>query len=163
MFSQLCRLEKSLRNFATLTKGETICFRYNDQNYYLTVLEVKPEQESQAISIIETDVEVDFAPPLDYKEPDLKKHKSEPDVPEENPVQVTSAFTGGVYRLDGKPISSPSLTAAPTSTASTISTEAASNATPGSSRLIFGRPSQATSTESVNKSASESSVIPVLE
>ena len=38
------------------------CYR----NYYLTVLETKP---ADAISILETDISVDFAPPLDYKEP----------------------------------------------------------------------------------------------
>ncbi|CAK8533325.1 unnamed protein product [Lathyrus sativus] len=34
--------------------------------YYIDMVETKP---SPAISIIETDCEVDFAPPLDYKEP----------------------------------------------------------------------------------------------
>lgn len=40
---------------------------YNDKLYHIDVLEVQP---SDAISVVETDVEVDFAPPKDYKEPD---------------------------------------------------------------------------------------------
>lgn len=38
---------------------------YNNKKYYIDIVETKP---SSAISIIETDCEVDFAPPLDYKE-----------------------------------------------------------------------------------------------
>lgn len=39
---------------------------YNNKQYYIDIIETKP---APAISIIETDCEVDFAPPLDYKEP----------------------------------------------------------------------------------------------
>ena len=40
---------------------------YNNKKYYINIVETKP---SPAVSIIETDCEVDFAPPLDYKEPE---------------------------------------------------------------------------------------------
>lgn len=40
---------------------------YNNKKYFINVVEAKP---SSAVSIIETDCEVDFAPPLDYKEPE---------------------------------------------------------------------------------------------
>ena len=40
---------------------------YNNKRYYIDIVETKP---SNAISIIETDCEVDFAAPLDYKEPE---------------------------------------------------------------------------------------------
>jgi len=40
---------------------------YNNKKYYIDIVESKP---ANAISIIETDCEVDFAPPLDYKEPE---------------------------------------------------------------------------------------------
>jgi hypothetical protein len=43
---------------------------YNNKKYYIDIVETKP---SNAISIIETDCEVDFAPPLDYKEPERVK------------------------------------------------------------------------------------------
>ena len=40
---------------------------YNNRKYYIDIIETKP---GNVISIIETDCEVDFAPPLDYKEPE---------------------------------------------------------------------------------------------
>lgn len=40
---------------------------YNNKKFYIDIVEAKP---SAAVSIIETDCEVDFAPPLDYKEPE---------------------------------------------------------------------------------------------
>lgn len=40
---------------------------YNNKKYYIDIIESKP---ASAITIIETDCEVDFAPPLDYKEPE---------------------------------------------------------------------------------------------
>jgi ubiquitin fusion degradation protein 1 len=48
---------------------------YNNKNYYIDIIETKP---SSAISIIETDCEVDFAPPLDYKEPQPVKKPAGP-------------------------------------------------------------------------------------
>jgi len=62
-------LENVLRNFSALTKSDTFQFLYNDDVFEIQVLEVKPENESGAISCVETDLEVDFAPPLDYVEP----------------------------------------------------------------------------------------------
>lgn len=63
-------LEKAFRNFATLTKGDVFNFEYNDEVYDVAVLEVKPETEKMGVSMIETDVEVDFAPPVGYTEPE---------------------------------------------------------------------------------------------
>jgi hypothetical protein len=51
-----------LRKYAALTVGETILFRYNDKDYLLEVLELKPVHQSHAVSIVETDIQVDFAP-----------------------------------------------------------------------------------------------------
>lgn len=62
-----CSLETTLRNFSCLTTGDSIMVAYNNKKYYIDIVETKP---SAAISIIETDCEVDFAPPLDYKEPE---------------------------------------------------------------------------------------------
>jgi len=59
-------LEKALRNFSCLTKNDTIVITHGDQKFRLDVMDVKP---GEAISIIETDVNVDFAPPKDYVEP----------------------------------------------------------------------------------------------
>ncbi|KAJ6812086.1 ubiquitin fusion degradation protein 1-like protein [Iris pallida] len=101
-------LETTLRNFSCLTTGDSIMVAYNNKKYYIDIVETKP---SAAISIIETDCEVDFAPPLDYKEPE-RPHQ--PSVPSSKaPVQVQDAepepepkfspFTGAGRRLDGKP------------------------------------------------------------
>lgn len=58
-------LEATLRNFTCLTQGDSIAIAYNDKTYYINVLEVAP---GEAISIVETDVNVDFAPAADAKE-----------------------------------------------------------------------------------------------
>lgn len=63
----ICSLETTLRNFSCLTTGDSIMVAYNNKKYYIDIVKTKP---SSAISIIETDCEVDFAPPLDYKEPE---------------------------------------------------------------------------------------------
>jgi ubiquitin fusion degradation protein 1 len=62
-------LENVLSNFSALTKGDIFSFQYNEQIFEIAVLEVKPENPHGAISCVETDIEVDFAPPLDYVEP----------------------------------------------------------------------------------------------
>lgn len=59
-------LENALRNFSALTKGDTFSFLYNEQIFEISVLEVKPDSPQGAISVVETDVEVDFAPPPDH-------------------------------------------------------------------------------------------------
>ncbi|KAF8405330.1 hypothetical protein HHK36_010234 [Tetracentron sinense] len=101
-------LETTLRNFSCLTTGDSIMVAYNNKKYYIDIVETKP---SNAISIIETDCEVDFAPPLDYKEPE----RLAPSIPSSKaPTQVQEApaeeepkfspFTGSGRRLDGKPL-----------------------------------------------------------
>ncbi|CAF1491804.1 unnamed protein product [Adineta steineri] len=57
-------LENLLRNFSCLTKGDLITINYLNRNYKLLVLELKP---SNVVSIIECDMEVDFALPTDAK------------------------------------------------------------------------------------------------
>ncbi|KAG5515242.1 hypothetical protein RHGRI_036317 [Rhododendron griersonianum] len=103
-------LETTLRNYSCLTTGDTIMVAYNNKRYYIDVVETKP---SFGISIIETDCEVDFAPPLDYKEPEKpaqsnsskKSQKTPREVQEEEPankIAKFSAFSGSAKRLDGK-------------------------------------------------------------
>ncbi|XP_040967586.1 ubiquitin fusion degradation protein 1 homolog isoform X2 [Gossypium hirsutum] len=101
-------LETTLRNYSCLTTGDSIMVAYNNKKYYIDIIETKP---SNAISIIETDCEVDFAPPLDYKEPEqpaapTSSSRASSQV-EEAPVETEpkfSAFTGTGRRLDGKPL-----------------------------------------------------------
>ncbi len=63
-------LERAFRNFAALTKGDVFSFEYNGDVYDVAVLEVKPETDKMGVSMIETDVSVDFAPPVGYVEPE---------------------------------------------------------------------------------------------
>ncbi|KAF8978979.1 ubiquitin fusion degradation protein [Entomortierella lignicola] len=60
-------LENALRNFSTLTVGDNLEISYNDKIYGILVMEIKPP--GVGISIVETDLEVDFAPPVGYQEP----------------------------------------------------------------------------------------------
>ncbi|OTA97146.1 hypothetical protein M434DRAFT_392099 [Hypoxylon sp. CO27-5] len=71
-------LEKAFRNFATLTKGDIFNFEYNDEVYEVAVLEVKPEAEKLGVCMIETDVSVEFAPPVGYVEPQKGSGTSTP-------------------------------------------------------------------------------------
>ena len=63
-------LENAFRNFACLTRGDIFTFAYNDSVYEMAVLETKPDiAQKGAIGVLETDLEVDFAPPVGYEEP----------------------------------------------------------------------------------------------
>uniref|UniRef100_A0A0D9XF68 Uncharacterized protein n=1 Tax=Leersia perrieri TaxID=77586 RepID=A0A0D9XF68_9ORYZ len=95
-------LEKTLRSFTCLTTGDTIMVSYNNKQYNIDIVETKP---ASAVCIVETDCEVDFAPPLNYKEPEkvpASKVTSEvkDDAVKDEPK--FRAFTGSGNRLDGK-------------------------------------------------------------
>lgn len=98
-------LENALRSFACLTKEDLIEFKYNDKIYELRVLETKP---GQAVSIIECDMNVDFAPPIGYKEPEAQRtHEHQEEKMEETVVEpdidnAFKIFQGKGNRLDGK-------------------------------------------------------------
>ncbi|CAN1173323.1 Ubiquitin recognition factor in ER-associated degradation protein 1, partial [Linum perenne] len=99
-------LETTLRNYSCLTTGDSIMVAYNNKKYYIDIIETKP---AKAITIIETDCEVDFAPPLDYKEPEKPAASipSSAKAVEEAPVETVpkfNPFTGAGRRLDGKPL-----------------------------------------------------------
>lgn len=69
-------LENAFRNFAAVTKGDVFAFEYNGEIYEMAVLDVKPETPKMGVSMIETDVSVDFAPPAGYVEPSVMKPTS---------------------------------------------------------------------------------------
>jgi ubiquitin fusion degradation protein 1 len=71
-------LENAFRNFSCLTKGDIFTFAYNDQTYDIAVLEIKPDTDQHAIVTMETDLEVDFAPPVGYEEPKRTSGTSTP-------------------------------------------------------------------------------------
>ncbi|KAG6410865.1 hypothetical protein SASPL_128936 [Salvia splendens] len=162
-------LETTLRNFSCLSTGDSIMVAYNNKKYYIDIIEAKP---SHAISIIETDCEVDFAPPLDYKEPERPsapvstgKAPAEGQEPSEEPEPKFNPFTGVGRRLDGKglktgsppvPSSAPqdrrgSASAGGTGAASSSSSQTAKAPTQG--KLVFG--SNANRTKDAPKDASK--------
>jgi len=71
-------LENALRTFSALTVGDVFSFFYNDEVFEIAVLEVKPGAKMNAITTIETDISVDFAPPVGYVEPSRAPQSSRP-------------------------------------------------------------------------------------
>ncbi|KAK0451009.1 ubiquitin fusion degradation protein I [Armillaria borealis] len=64
-------LEQALRNFSVLTQGDIIEICYNSIIFGLLVMETNPGGEG--ISVLDTDLEVDFAAPVGYVEPERPK------------------------------------------------------------------------------------------
>ncbi|KDQ17967.1 hypothetical protein BOTBODRAFT_171661 [Botryobasidium botryosum FD-172 SS1] len=60
-------LEQALRNFSALTQGDIIEIVYNSIVFDILIMEILPDVAG--ISIIDTDLEVDFAAPKGYVEP----------------------------------------------------------------------------------------------
>ena len=100
-------LENALRNYACLTTGDVIAINYNDKVYEVCVLETQP---SNAVTIIECDMRVDFAPPVGYQEPQPQIKANEDDqmadLSEQSENQKLDnkfrPFIGQGNRLDGK-------------------------------------------------------------
>ena len=59
-------LENSLKSFSSLTTGTSISVHHDGEEYPLSIIAVEPTH--QFVSLIDTDVEVEFMPPLDYVE-----------------------------------------------------------------------------------------------
>jgi hypothetical protein len=68
-------LEKAMRNFSCLTKGDTICIHHGDMIYPIDITEVSPDGPGHAISVVDTDLKVDFDEPKDYNEYMEQKRK----------------------------------------------------------------------------------------
>jgi len=101
-------LEMRLRHFACLSTGDVIAINYNNKIYELNVLETKP---AAAVSIIECDMNVDFAPPVGYKDQEYTKPDPQPMEEDEPELDISEllpeqqgfvAFGGSGNRLDGK-------------------------------------------------------------
>ncbi|KAG0223286.1 ubiquitin fusion degradation protein [Actinomortierella wolfii] len=109
-------LENALRNFSTLTKGDKIEILYNDKVYAIEVLEIKPDLAG--VSIVETDLEVDFAPPVGYQEPiptpkglpileskirrEVEERISTPDSTKQSPFEGQGQRLGGARATKSK-------------------------------------------------------------
>lgn len=89
-------LETAFRNFSCLSLGDVFTFSYNDTVYEIAVLEVKPDGEKHSISVQETDLEVDFAAPVGYQEPQKTSGTSTP-----RSIGSTMASKGGMMHTEG--------------------------------------------------------------
>mmetsp|Transcript_14022 Transcript_14022/g.42335 ORF Transcript_14022/g.42335 Transcript_14022/m.42335 type:complete len:321 (-) Transcript_14022:1053-2015(-) len=114
-------LETTLRGYTCLTVGDAICVNYNNRKYFIDVIEAKPPNPhpggANAISVVDTDCEVDFAQPLDYVEPErlppptpqAAAAAAEDGAGSSTPAETAApeepkflAFAGSGRRLDGK-------------------------------------------------------------
>lgn len=110
-----------------MTTGDVFVFQYNDKKFSFNVLEVRP---GHAVSIVETDMNVEFAPPVDYVEPKVEKPKEAPKPALEPEVHVTPTLrsslglSGEGRRLGGekkvKTEAAAAAAAAPTKTRLTL-------------------------------------------
>jgi ubiquitin fusion degradation protein 1 len=96
-------LENALRNYLCLTQGDTIVVEFAKKRYAIDIIETRP---GPAIMTLQTDLQVDFAPPKDYVEqPVLKKEPSITFGKEESKGgsrKGSETLTG--YTLDGKTV-----------------------------------------------------------
>jgi ubiquitin fusion degradation protein 1 len=85
-------LEQALRNFTALTQGDIIEISYNSIIFGLLVMETTPGGEG--ISILDTDLEVDFAPPVGYVEPERRKATPQPTMASKLNIDLSSQTPG---------------------------------------------------------------------
>lgn len=139
-------LETAFRNFSCLTLGDTFTFSYNDTVYEIAVLEVKPDGEKHAISVQETDLEVDFAAPVGYQEPTKGSGTSTP-----RSIGSEMAKKGGVMHAEGTMAQSINYSAiAPSSdTAVRGQAKASSNFSGGGQRLVAKKGGRTSGTPAV--------------
>ena len=110
-------LEFNLRNYFCVTEGDTISVKFGKNVYKIDIIECKP---TKAIRTLNCDIEVDFDPPKDYKEPQKPNNVPETNVSssikfnstekpfkkmtdEEIKKQIEDKkFSGHHFRMDGK-------------------------------------------------------------
>ncbi|KAL1232273.1 Ubiquitin fusion degradation protein [Trichinella spiralis] len=92
-------LELKLRNYACLTKGDMIAIEYNDKVMEFLVQELRP---TDAVSIIECDINVDFDVPEDQPKSTSTSAALCLPAPSLPHIENSTAFPGKAFRLDGK-------------------------------------------------------------
>ena len=103
-------LEYNLRDYFCVTEGDTISIKFGNKIYDIEVIQCKPEKQ---IRTLNCNLEVDFAPPKDYKEPEKKatniifnsEKQARKLTKEEINKQITdNKFKGHHFRIDGKEV-----------------------------------------------------------
>ncbi|KAI0797602.1 ubiquitin fusion degradation protein UFD1-domain-containing protein [Abortiporus biennis] len=85
-------LEQALRHFSAITQGDVISISYNSIILSFLVMETKPGGEG--ISLLDTDLEVDFEAPVGYVEPERPKPAAEPTMADKYKIDVNSSTPG---------------------------------------------------------------------
>lgn len=85
-------MEQALRSFSALTQGDIIEISYNKIVFGLLIMETQPGGEG--INVIDTDLEVDFAPPVGYKEPERPKPLPQATMASKLGIDVDSSTPG---------------------------------------------------------------------
>ena len=161
-------LEGRMNNFSCLTKGDTISINYLNENYLIDILVCKVgDKDVPAISIVEADVKVDFARPLDL--PPSPKHK-----PMAAPVSTSSSsgasgglsFGGGESSALQKRLAEQQAGATGTKPSQPTSAPAPTESTSGSAFAAFGGSGRSLrgatpSTAASSSSSSQPSAAPV--
>ncbi|KAJ3039313.1 ubiquitin fusion degradation protein [Rhizophlyctis rosea] len=139
-------LERSLRQYSALTQGSIIEIKYNKAVYQLLIMEIKPSNQ-KGISVIETDIEVDFAAPVGYVEPKAMPRSYAPQLAgssmsiEEHKVaeaEKFAPFQGSGQKLKGGDTSSSSPASAFTDTTK-LSAQSGKPGVPEALRLPPGK------------------------
>ena len=109
-------LEYNLRNYFCVTEGDTISVKFGKKVYKIDVVQCKPDK---AIRTLNTDIEVDFCPPKDYKEPpktqpslsgsNIKFNSNEKVMKKLTKEEIQKQledkkFSGHHFRMDGKEV-----------------------------------------------------------
>ncbi|KIK57707.1 hypothetical protein GYMLUDRAFT_246701 [Collybiopsis luxurians FD-317 M1] len=85
-------LEAELRNFSTLTQGDIIEICYNSIVFGILIMETEPG--GGGIDILDTDLSVDFAPPVGYVEPEKPKAVPPPTMASKLKIDLNSTSPG---------------------------------------------------------------------
>ncbi|KAI0647302.1 UFD1-domain-containing protein [Trametes meyenii] len=85
-------LEQALRNFSALTQGDIIEISYNSIVFGLLVMETHPGGEG--ICVLDTDLEVDFAAPVGYVEPERPKATPQATMASKLNIDLSSSTPG---------------------------------------------------------------------
>jgi ubiquitin fusion degradation protein 1 len=84
-------LESALRFYSVLTKGDIIEITYNDLTFEFLIMTTTPE--GPGISIIDTDLEVDFETPVGYVEPPRKPAAPVPTMADKLKIDLGASTT----------------------------------------------------------------------
>ena len=91
-------LEYQLRNFTCLHEGDTISIQVFNYTFQIDILEINPKNQYNAVCIIDADVNVDFAAPLDYVQPEFVPRREQT----KSEAKIGSVFGGNGVRIDQK-------------------------------------------------------------